>query len=81
MNMRDRATFVYQNRYGAQSSVFRRVRGEIMDTGIIFALVLGTLFIGAIAWLVIYSNRQQPQRHVREISIEDTEPPSKKKGT
>jgi hypothetical protein len=50
-----------------------------MDTGIIFALVLGTLFIGAIAWLVICSNRQQPQRHVREISIKDTEPPSKKR--
>jgi hypothetical protein len=50
-----------------------------MDTGIIFALVLGSIFIGAIAWLVIYSNRQQPERHVREISIKDTEPPSKKR--
>lgn len=50
-----------------------------MDTGIIFALVLGSIFIGAIAWLVIYSNRQQPERHVRAISIKDTEPPSKKR--
>jgi len=50
-----------------------------MDSGIIFALVLATIFIGAIVWLVIHANRQQPQKHVREISIKDTEPPSKKR--
>ena len=50
-----------------------------MDTGIIFALVLAVLFIAAIVWLVIYSNRQQPQRNFQEISIKDPEPPSKKR--
>ena len=29
-----------------------------MDTAIIFALVLSTIFLGALAWLVIYSRRQ-----------------------
>jgi hypothetical protein len=33
-----------------------------MDTGIIFAIVLAILFLGGIAWLVIYSNRRVPGR-------------------
>lgn len=40
-----------------------------MDTGIIFALVLAALFIGGIIWLVVYSNRQRPQRNSEKLSI------------
>jgi hypothetical protein len=40
-----------------------------MDTGIIFAVVLAVLFLGGIAWLVIYSNRRVPQKNLQQTSI------------
>jgi preprotein translocase subunit YajC len=54
----------------------RTKEGEIMDTGILFALVIAVLFIGGIFWLVIYS-RKQGQKHTMQTSIKPQESQTK----
>lgn len=74
MNMRGGSLPVYLNGSGAHG-VSGRVRGEIMNKGIIIALAI-ILMVSVIAWLVIHMNRRQPQKNVREMSIRDSERPS-----
>ena len=47
-----------------------------MDTGIVFALVIGVVFFGGIFWLVLYS-RKQNQKHSMKTSIKLPESQSK----
>lgn len=47
-----------------------------MDTGIVFALVMAVVFLGAILWLVVYS-RKQSQNHTIRTSIKPPESESK----
>ena len=46
------------------------VKGDIMDSSIIFALVLAVLFFGSITWLIIHSRLQEAR------SRRDTQQPS-----
>ena len=45
-----------------------RLRGGLMSTEVIFALVLSSLFLGALAWLVIYSRLQNRKAERSESS-------------
>ena len=48
-----------------------------MDSGIIFALVLAMLFVGAIVSLIVYSNKQS-KKHTTKTSIKPPQEPQSK---
>jgi Mn2+/Fe2+ NRAMP family transporter len=54
----------------------REVR--IMDSGVIFSVVLSVLFFGAIIWLIIHSRRQAAQ--INESERPEPHKPTEPKG-
>jgi hypothetical protein len=59
-----------------------KAKGGIMDSTVIFAIVLAVLFFGAITWLIIHARLQERRRNETENQPSSvTEVELQKKGT